>query len=64
MAEPFSVKVDSDIPLMLRDGTITYVDVFRPDASGDVITHVLCSSRHRFYSVTCLVRERVFPLSP
>ena len=34
MAGPFSVKVDSDIPLMLRDGTITYVDVYKPDSSG------------------------------
>ena len=34
MAEAYSVKFDSNIPLMLRDGTITYVDVFRPDAAG------------------------------
>ena len=34
MAEPYSVKFDSNVPLMLRDGTITYVDVFRPDAAG------------------------------
>ncbi|MCH7744879.1 MAG: CocE/NonD family hydrolase [Chloroflexi bacterium] len=34
MAEPYSVKFDSNIPLMLRDGTITYVDIFRPDADG------------------------------
>ena len=26
-----AVKFESDIPLMLRDGTITYVDIFRPD---------------------------------
>ena len=26
-----TVKFESDIPLMLRDGTITYVDIFRPD---------------------------------
>lgn len=26
-----SVKFEADIPLMLRDGTITYVDIFRPD---------------------------------
>ena len=34
MQEPYSVRFDPNIPLMLRDGTITYVDVFRPDASG------------------------------
>ena len=34
MAEPYSVKFDPNVPLMLRDGTITYVDIFRPDASG------------------------------
>ena len=26
-----TVKFESDIPLMLRDGIITYVDIFRPD---------------------------------
>ena len=36
MPEPYSVKFEPNIPLMLRDGTITYVDVFRPDASGGV----------------------------
>ena len=34
VAGPYSVKYESNTPLMLRDGTITYVDVFRPDASG------------------------------
>ena len=34
MAGPYSVKFEPNSPLMLRDGTITYVDVFRPDASG------------------------------
>ena len=34
MAEPYSVKFDPNVPLMLRDGTITYVDIFRPDAAG------------------------------
>ncbi len=29
-----SVRLDPDQPLMLRDGTITYVDVFRPDGAG------------------------------
>ena len=29
MPEPYSVKFEPSIPLMLRDGTITYVDVFR-----------------------------------
>ena len=30
-ADSHSVRFDPDQPLMLRDGTITYVDVFRPD---------------------------------
>ena len=34
MAEPYSVKFEPNVPLMLRDGTMTYVDIFRPDASG------------------------------
>ena len=34
MPGPYSVKFESNIPLMLRDGTITYVDVCRPDAAG------------------------------
>ena len=34
MALPFSVKFEPNIPVMLRDGTITYADVFRPDAAG------------------------------
>ena len=34
MAAPYSVKFEPNGPLMLRDGTITYVDVFRPDVSG------------------------------
>ena len=33
MARPLSVKFEPNIPLMLRDGTITYVDVFRPDTA-------------------------------
>jgi putative CocE/NonD family hydrolase len=35
MARLYSVRVDPNIPLMLRDGTITYADVYRPDASGE-----------------------------
>ena len=34
MAGTYSVKFEPNIPLMLRDGTITYADVFRPDAPG------------------------------
>ena len=34
MAENHSVRFEPNIPLMLRDGIITYVDVFRPDTSG------------------------------
>ena len=33
MAELHSVKFEPDIPVMLRDGVITYVDVFRPDVA-------------------------------
>ena len=34
MAEPYSVRFEPNIPLALRDGTTTYVDLFRPDAAG------------------------------
>lgn len=34
MPGPYSVKFDSNVPLMLRDGTMTYADVCRPDAAG------------------------------
>ena len=34
MAEAYSVKFESNQELPLRDGTKTYVDVFRPDAVG------------------------------
>ena len=34
MAEAYSVKFESNQELSLRDGTKTYVDVFRPDAVG------------------------------
>jgi putative CocE/NonD family hydrolase len=34
MAGPYSIKFEPNLPLMLRDGTFTYVDVFRPDAAG------------------------------
>ena len=34
MAGPYSIKFEPNLPLMLRDGTFTYVDVFRPDAGG------------------------------
>ena len=34
MAEAYSVKFESNLELPLRDGTKTYVDVFRPDATG------------------------------
>ena len=34
MAEPYSVRFEPNIPLPLRDGTTTYVDLFRPDAAG------------------------------
>lgn len=34
MPKPYSVTFDSDIPILLRDGTVTYADVFRPRAQG------------------------------
>ena len=34
MAGEHSVKFELSVPLMLRDGTITYADVYRPDAQG------------------------------
>ena len=40
MPRQFSVKFESDVPLMLRDGTITYVDVYRPD-NGDTYPALL-----------------------
>ena len=33
MAGPYPVRFEPDTPVMLRDGTITYVDLFRPDVS-------------------------------
>ena len=33
-ADTHSVRFDPDQPLMLRDGTITYADIFRPDRPG------------------------------
>ena len=34
MTESYSVKFEPDLPVMLRDGVITYADVYRPDAQG------------------------------
>ena len=34
MPGPYNVKFDSNVPVMLRDGTITYADVCRPAANG------------------------------
>ena len=34
MPKPYAVTFDSDIPILLRDGTVTYADVFRPRARG------------------------------
>ena len=36
MPAPYSVKFDYNVAIMMRDGTITYADVFRPDVSGQV----------------------------
>ena len=34
MSESYNVKVEHNLPIMLRDGTMTYADVYRPDAPG------------------------------
>ena len=34
MPTPLSVRFEPDVPLMLRDGTITYTDIYRPDDGG------------------------------
>ena len=34
MAAPYPVRFEPNIPVMLRDGTITYADLCRPDAEG------------------------------
>ncbi len=34
MPRSHTVKIETDVPLMMRDGTITHADVFRPDAPG------------------------------
>ena len=34
MANNYGVKFEPHIPLELGDGTMSYVDVFRPDAPG------------------------------
>lgn len=36
MTNQYSVKFEPNVPLMLRDGTITYADVYRPDTPGKV----------------------------
>lgn len=36
MPAPYSVKFDYNVAIMMRDGTTTYADVFRPDVSGGV----------------------------
>ena len=34
MAKPYPVRFESNIPVMMRDGVITYVDVYRPEPPG------------------------------
>ncbi len=34
MPETYNVKVEHNLPIMMRDGTMTYADVYRPDAPG------------------------------
>ncbi len=36
MPGPYSVKFDYNVEIMMRDGTTTFADVFRPDVSGSV----------------------------
>ncbi len=36
MPGQYSVKFESNVALMMRDGTITYADTFRPDVAGKV----------------------------
>ena len=36
MPGPYSVKFDYNVAIMMRDGTTTFADVFRPDVSGSV----------------------------
>ena len=34
MATPHSLRVDRNVAVELRDGTVTYVDVYRPAGDG------------------------------
>ena len=34
MSESYNVKIEHNLPIMLRDGTMTYADVYRPDSPG------------------------------
>ena len=34
MVAPYSIKVDFNVPVPMRDGATLYADVFRPDAAG------------------------------
>ncbi|MDP6302688.1 MAG: CocE/NonD family hydrolase, partial [SAR202 cluster bacterium] len=34
MPGPYPVKFEYNVAIMMRDGTTTYADVFRPDAAG------------------------------
>ncbi len=34
MANRYSLKFEADVPVLMRDGTKTYADVYRPDAPG------------------------------
>ena len=54
------VKFEAGIPLMLRDGRITYVDVFRPDAPGKYPA-LLC--RTPYDKSLAIVGEGVNPIA-
>ena len=34
MAGPTSLHVETDVPVPMRDGTILYADIYRPDGPG------------------------------
>ena len=41
MSKPVTVRVEQDVPARMRDGTVLYSDVYRPDTPGRYPT-ILC----------------------